>query len=664
MQKYYDKTPTQGSTNPVRSDGLNQQLAQIGSKIGDLTQLETTDKTDLVSAINEVKNNANTTAANSSYTDNYGIGATNVQDAIDKVGFVGTDTEIDLSQYTEVRAYITPDGKWITTANSAKWYGIFIPVTPYKRYRITANSSGATSYAFLKSNTVGGNNTTVTTFATGCSRVSVDAGQSSVGKAPSDAKYMWVFTTHTTTGDRKPQKIEVIRDSVADILAEIDSVPTEGSENLVKSGGLYEEISGIGVANTEGVAQPDLDIADEYHNVIVRFEGGHIKTKNFDSSKMSITVPSSITFDTSYDTDIIATSRNYILREVTEGGTDYFYFSDDCGKTWSKNANTIGNLTFIHFFSNGVVLLCCNDYCYTTTDFVTFTQSSVYDYDGSAFVSNTSAHSFYRLGNYNYEYHELNGQEVLIWNDYNVASGYTSRVWMSLDYGATIRCILKNGTTKDTNNTTISVRHFHRVCLEDEYGILWVTSGDSGTQCRLTKGTYSNGSWTWETIGTPGALYKLSQLEIKRPYAYFVTDYTDDVTPTGIVTCPVASLDDTSAFKYIYKTDDNDAMSKLFEDGNGNRVLVGDGAVYNTIWLARGNYDFKKVQVSFSSSTLTFGNMIGANFLGQVICFYNPNGGYSAADNQFLSDKVRFLFSDWMHDNGIADFGSINSLIR
>ena len=30
MQKYYDKTPTQGSTNPVRSDGLNQQLTQIG----------------------------------------------------------------------------------------------------------------------------------------------------------------------------------------------------------------------------------------------------------------------------------------------------------------------------------------------------------------------------------------------------------------------------------------------------------------------------------------------------------------------------------------------------------------------------------------------------------------------------------------------------------
>ena len=37
MQKYYDKTPTQGSTNPVRSDGLNQQLTQIGSNLGDFS---------------------------------------------------------------------------------------------------------------------------------------------------------------------------------------------------------------------------------------------------------------------------------------------------------------------------------------------------------------------------------------------------------------------------------------------------------------------------------------------------------------------------------------------------------------------------------------------------------------------------------------------------
>lgn len=370
----------------------------------------------------------------------------------------------------------------------------------------------------------------------------------------------------------------------------------------------------------------------------------------------------SLAFSTEYDTDIIALSRNYILREAEENGTYYFYFSDDCGKTWSKNANTIGSLTFIHFFSDGTALLCCNDYCYTTTDFATFTRSSVYDYDGSEFVSDTSAHSFYRLGNYNHEYHELDGHEVLIWNDYNVNEGYVSRVWMSLDKGATIRCILKNGATKDINNTTISVRHFHRVWLEDEYGILWVTSGDSGSQCRLTKGTYSGSGWTWETVGS-GLLYKLSQIVVKRPYAYFVTDYTDVSTPTGIVVCPVDRLDDTSAFRYIYKTDGNKAMSKWFEDCNGNKILLGDAEVNNRIWFAKGNYDFKEIPVTFTTSTLSFSNVIGPDFLGQVVCFYNPRGGYSGAGNQFLSAKRRFMLSDWMHDNGITDFGNQPNLV-
>lgn len=88
MQKHYDKVPTQGSTNPVKSDGLHQQLATIGSKIGDLTELETEDKTDLVSAINEVKQateGISSSAADTTYVDNQGLGSDNVQGALDEV---------------------------------------------------------------------------------------------------------------------------------------------------------------------------------------------------------------------------------------------------------------------------------------------------------------------------------------------------------------------------------------------------------------------------------------------------------------------------------------------------------------------------------------------------------------------------------------------------
>jgi hypothetical protein len=67
MQKHYDKVPTQGSTNPVKSDGLAQQLTQIGLKLGDLTQLKTSAKTSAVAAVNEVNEKVSNIASGKYY---------------------------------------------------------------------------------------------------------------------------------------------------------------------------------------------------------------------------------------------------------------------------------------------------------------------------------------------------------------------------------------------------------------------------------------------------------------------------------------------------------------------------------------------------------------------------------------------------------------------
>lgn len=62
---------------------------------------------------------------------------------------------------------------------------------------------------------------------------------------------------------------------------DIDNEPAGESDNLVTSGGVYN--STPTVANSS--AESDLDISDEQGNVLVRFEGGHIQTKNFNSLK-------------------------------------------------------------------------------------------------------------------------------------------------------------------------------------------------------------------------------------------------------------------------------------------------------------------------------------------------------------------------------------------
>lgn len=219
--------------------GVASQLATIGSKIGDLTELETTDKTDLVSAINEVKNNASTTAEDTSYEDNYGIGADNVQEAIDKVGFVGEDTEIDLTQYTEQRAWISASAKWLVSSSVYPYYGIFVPVNAGEKYKIVGNAANASYYAFMKSYAVGSHNASVTTFATGASRIEVGAGQTVVDTAPSDAICMWIGTTMNASGDVIPQKVEIPRKSTADCLADLQEDLDDTEERV---DGLYDAL--------------------------------------------------------------------------------------------------------------------------------------------------------------------------------------------------------------------------------------------------------------------------------------------------------------------------------------------------------------------------------------------------------------------------------------
>ena len=60
-----------------------------------------------------------------------------------------------------------------------------------------------------------------------------------------------------------------------------DLTPTEGSTNWVTSCGIYKNTP----SNNDSQSSSDLDIVDEKGNVLVRFENGHIKTKNFDSKK-------------------------------------------------------------------------------------------------------------------------------------------------------------------------------------------------------------------------------------------------------------------------------------------------------------------------------------------------------------------------------------------
>ena len=75
----------------------------------------------------------------------------------------------------------------------------------------------------------------------------------------------------------------------------VDDEPTAGSDNFVKSSGVFKAIEKGAVVSSQDTAEADLMFSDEDGNVLVQFKDGHIKTKKFDSSNIVDLVGKKIT---------------------------------------------------------------------------------------------------------------------------------------------------------------------------------------------------------------------------------------------------------------------------------------------------------------------------------------------------------------------------------
>lgn len=103
----------------------------------------------------------------------------------------------------------------------------------------------------------------------------------------------------------------------------VDDEPTAGSDNLVKSGGVYNSTPTVANSSTES----DLDISDEYGNVLVRFASGHIKVKNFDSADINESISailSNIGFDNITE---FSEEEDYDIGEIVRYGKLVYVFT-------------------------------------------------------------------------------------------------------------------------------------------------------------------------------------------------------------------------------------------------------------------------------------------------------------------------------------------------
>ena len=111
--------------------------------------------------------------------------------------------EYDLTLKTTIKTAISPStGKWASNVNYACYY--FSVPTGTKIARIKSNAINGTIYALLSASDTHTSGDTPS-YATGCVRTFIEAGEEKIIIIPDDCKYIWIAKTLTGGTDYNPQ---------------------------------------------------------------------------------------------------------------------------------------------------------------------------------------------------------------------------------------------------------------------------------------------------------------------------------------------------------------------------------------------------------------------------------------------------------------------------
>lgn len=374
---------------------------------------------------------------------------------------------------------------------------------------------------------------------------------------------------------------------------------------------------------------------------------------------------------------VIATAWNYILRDVTIDGVRYIQFSDNLGKTFSKVQNTYGNIVYVHFFSNGTVLFATANHCYYfgASDIIdgaiTIHESSLVDYDGKPYTSNCILDFFETVHSRN-DAMLVGGTEIVAWGNYSLGSpldpNYVGRMWYSDDYGATVKCAIKFGTTV-IDGHAYGVRHTHGVLYNKYKEEFLIITGDYDrpragyNDCQLIRGIYtpSTHSWEFHRLGM-GDEFKFADIFFSEDFVYLVCDYTVDYLPRGVVRCPYEMLGDYSKYEFIYKIEGLGAGSliTMLEDKNGNKLLFPDGAARGKFWYCKNDFIFRQINLS---ENVVLSGFTSPNYNGDIYVRKGDPGGTSASFPFWLNPARMINLTKSMRNSGCPDFFVQNNVL-
>lgn len=367
---------------------------------------------------------------------------------------------------------------------------------------------------------------------------------------------------------------------------------------------------------------------------------------------------------------VFATHQNFVLKTEMKNGVEQIAISQDVGKTWTYTPNVVGNIVSYHFYSDGTIQLCSPSKVWWSSDYVTFTQATVYDHDGSVFVPYT--HHFFNQQNSDTTMF-VGDTELYVWGEY-VLENPNPRVWYSTDYGRTVKCAFVFGTdlpASKMNGLKMHARHIHDVAQDKDTESFYITTGDGTTSTytenHFIKANYdvATDKFEWTVLGS-GAEFKLGKLFFDKEYLYFITDYTPDTglqAKNGIYRVGKNHVADSNKYRPIYICDPAEwgsiAPFRLVMDRHGNKVQLLDWVGQGVIWVATDGMDFKKVTIS---PRVLLSYVIGPNYSGDVYCVPNNTPSEVGVNANLKLSGGTYNLTKALRNAGLKNFMTGNLL--
>lgn len=323
--------------------------------------------------------------------------------------------------------------------------------------------------------------------------------------------------------------------------------------------------------------------------------------------------------------------------------------SADGGATISRLlpiGEEVGVINQIHVFSDGSAMFCSNTKCYHSSDFLTYSESTILDMNDVPMVL-TGTNNFSAF-NHDRNRQIVDGVEMLVWGNYTHSASSPNRVWYTTDKGQTLK-MMYEFNLEQTNAAT----HVHNVLFNAADNSFWIQTGDYHPPeikplSHFMKCQYNlvNDTWNIDTIGS-SLPFKSTNMVFIDEYAY----WTWDTTGGGVVRCRYDEIADVTKHEQLFQTN-NDCLDLIVSD-RGEFIVTqsyfGGNEDARYVWYSPDRVTFHKVltnpDIPWGPTTCYYG-IRGPNREGKVMAgIANSETGtlstWNLTPSVFLDDLVR-----------------------